>query len=146
MLFEAGGHGFDNILAGEDVALGAVVLLGDAASPIRAVGASEGDGGPLRVDDADLSSFLARVLVDQFCQNIGDGHAFLEHGESAGPEGRVGPGLGGNGTDTGLGPWDDGANGDELGLNRHSEFSCLWVEADDREGGDRWFVTIPEVA
>lgn len=129
--FVGGGHGVDDLGAGEDVALDAVAESGFAAGPVGAFVAGEGCGAALRVDDAELAFGVAWVGVGELLDDVCWVKALLHEVEAAWSEGGVGPGLSGDGADIGFGPGDDGADGDEFGLDSDAPFAGLSVVRHD---------------
>jgi hypothetical protein len=128
------GHRFNDLLAGENVALTGPAFGGQPAGPVEAVGACVCSRAALRIHNAELPDLAALVALQQLLDHFGRVAAFPEQRQPPGAQVQVGVGLRGNGADTGQEPWDNAADGERLGLDDDPQLVRGGIVGNEGEG------------
>ena len=90
-------HGGDHLFTREDVAQADVTRTGHVPRPLLAFVTGEGRRRTVDVHHADLPGLPAGIRFDQAFEGVDGADVPFEQVESPGTEGRVGPGLRGDG-------------------------------------------------
>ncbi len=130
-------HGQDHVFPGEDVALRGVLGTRAVSGPDLALRTGGRGRTSLGVDDPDLTLITLGVPGEEGIDDRSRRQPTCQELQSARPEGRVGRGLGGDGSHSGARPGHDGTDGEEPALHGDAEIAGGRITGDDGEGGHR---------
>jgi hypothetical protein len=133
------GERVDGLGGDEDVPLRRITGAGAPARPVVALGARERCASAGRVDDAQLAVLAALVRAREALDHPVGREPIAQQREPVRPVARVRVRLRRDGSDLGLGPRDDGADGEELGLYGDAPAARLEVTGGDRVRRDARF-------